>query len=119
MDAEKIRLAATAHFKKNRSELKSLLVPEWGEEARVYFYPVLNVKEVEQIAPYIGVNSQTMNLVAFILCARDEAGSRLWSMAALDDIRNGTSEIDPFLINTIVDRMNVLSDGAEDEAKKP
>lgn len=117
MDAEKIRQAAISHFKATgRGELKSVPVPEWGDDCRIYFYPSLNVGEIEQIAPFIGVNSQTMYLKTFLLSARDEKGERLWSMAAEDDIRSGTSQLDPMLINRIVDDMGVLKDNEDAEA---
>lgn len=128
MNAEAIRSALAEDFRAKRSTLESVDVPELGEGVKLYFYRRVDVRTMEMLAPYItpgmeSFNIVTANLIAFVMCACDEDGKRIYSAQAIDEIRRGKVGIDIDLVCTVVDRMGVLRGedhpNLEAEVKKP
>jgi hypothetical protein len=74
--------AAAAHWRARiGEELRSIEVPEWeldGEPVRVYWRPVLNMREREQIDRKLDAGRIAYLVESLLVRARDAEGRPLW-----------------------------------------
>lgn len=119
MPDDALTKAAVADYASKRKSLKRIPVPEWtefatdGKEIFVYCYEVPTIGDWEAIAPYLSAGSGTYNMVtaqlyAFVLGALDENGKRLFTTAAMDEIRRGGMKLDLNVVARIVHEMGWL-----------
>jgi len=114
MDAEAIRQAAAAQFTRDRGDLLPIPVPEWGADCVIHYRKKLTIGAWEKIAPHMVSNFITAGLYAFVIGALDDDGKRLFSLAAVDEIRDGSLKLDMDVISRVVNVMGYLKVG-EDE----
>ncbi len=97
-------------MQEQRGDLQSVAIPEFGPEARVYYFQRLNGREMAQLFPFVdweepNNTSREIYFEAFGVAARDESGAKLFNGTNWQQLRD-TWDFD--LVVRLVEQMGVL-----------
>jgi hypothetical protein len=104
---------ATSHFREKISEeMKSVVVPEWGN-AKIYFKNVLTLREQSKLIELATQGKQVESIVeALIAKARNEDGTKMFNIADKVTMMN---EVDPDVLIRVVSEINSTQETVDQE----
>ena len=101
---------ATSHFRKKLSEeMQSVLVPEWGN-AKIFFKNTVTLKEQSKLIELATQGKTVEALVeTLIVKARNEDGTKMFTIADLPEMRNENAQHDlRLMMVALLDNTGVL-----------